>query len=212
MSGQRCGQLVVIRESGVGKKNVKWFCICDCGNETVVAGCDLRSGHTKSCGCLRVSVSKAKGVTHGMRGSPEYSVWNSMVQRCTNKRRNRYEAYGGRGISVCKKWLNFDGFISDMGKRPSEKHQIDRIDNDGNYELENCRWVLPSVNSRNRRSTKLSEADVGRILSLIASGKTRTAIAKEYGVSRHAIYGVTKSTARRDAGIMAFLGNTWEGL
>lgn len=101
---------------------------------------------------------------HGMSRTPEYKTWRHMKERCLNKNDVSYSIYGGRGITVCSEWVNsFETFLKDMGKKPSKMHQIDRIDNDGNYCKDNCRWVLPCENSQNRRSTKLKAEDVVKI-------------------------------------------------
>ena len=101
---------------------------------------------------------------HGMSKTTEYKSWRHMKERCLNKNDISYSIYGGRGITVCSEWIgSFETFLKDMGKKPSKKHQIDRIDNNGNYFKENCRWVLPCENSQNRRSTKLKAEDVIKI-------------------------------------------------
>jgi hypothetical protein len=100
----------------------------------------------------------AKAIIPGkaLRGFPEYGVWNTMRSRCYNPRVERYPNYGGRGIQVCERWRkSFADFLADMGRRPSSQHQLERIDNDGNYEPGNVRWALPTENARNRRSSRL---------------------------------------------------------
>lgn len=153
--GNRYNRLIVIGE--VEKKSRRRYlkCVCDCGEETVVRSDKLKSGHTKSCGCLqrertRDALSKTK--THGMTNSNEYYVWCGMKSRCFNENNKSYKNYGGRGITVCDRWRDsFENFYKDMGPRPSSTHQIDRINNDGNYEPDNCKWRTPSENCLNRR-------------------------------------------------------------
>jgi hypothetical protein len=94
--------------------------------------------------------------THGMFGTPIYGVWNAMLQRCNNPNMENYERYGGRGISVCKEWLRFEGFYKDMGDSPPGM-SIDRIDNNGNYSASNCRWVTRTAQQRNKRSNVMVE-------------------------------------------------------
>ena len=130
--------------------------------------------------------------THGMatrKGRRRvYRTWASILTRCNNKNFHQYKDYGGRGISVCKEWKLFENFFKDMGHPPSNKYEIDRIDNDGNYEPCNCRWVLHVVNARNSRWTQLSMKIAKEIRERYKKEKiTYIGLAKEYGVSKGAI-------------------------
>jgi len=154
LTGVRFGRLLVVKESTERISGVLcWDCICDCGNKATVRGSVLRQGVTKSCGCLKRDVAGRARITHGGSTSKEYRVWNQMRQRCTNPNNARWAAYGGRGITVCDRWMNsFGNFLEDMGFRPFEKAQLDRIDNNKGYSPENCHWVSLKQNLRNMRT------------------------------------------------------------
>ena len=149
LTGKRFGQITVIRKdtSNHGDTRVRWICHCTCGKEWSVRGTNLRAGNTKSCGC----VSRSQHLKHGLHRSPEYQAWKGVIQRCTNPSYKGFAYYGGRGITVCDEWKSFESFYRDMGSRPTDKHTLDRIDNDKGYEPSNCRWVPMLVQSRNTR-------------------------------------------------------------
>jgi hypothetical protein len=147
-----------VTRSVSGSLRVFWSCVCDCGTARDVQVHDLRSGKSRSCGCLTRETSAAAHLRHGhtRRSSgpgPEYRVWTSMIQRCTNPARRGYPSYGGRGIVVCERWRDFPSFLADMGARPAGK-TLDRINNDGNYEPGNCRWATQREQCANTRSNK----------------------------------------------------------
>lgn len=134
---------------------------CDCGAEKTIRFTSLRSGETKSCGCLRDELASVRSSTHGHTRnrdlSPEYIVWFGMRQRCNYEKSAAYKHYGGRGISVSKDWESFEAFLSDMGKRPSSSHSIERRDVNGNYEKSNCFWATNSQQQNNKRTNKVLE-------------------------------------------------------
>lgn len=155
--GQSFGRLVVIaREPNSVREKAKWLCQCACGNQTVARGDHLRTGRTSSCGCLNSEMTTARKTKHGLYGTSEHSIWNSMIQRCVNSRVKSWPRYGGRGIRVCDRWLNnFAAFYADTAPKPSPEHTLDRIDNDGNYQPGNCRWALDAEQRVNRSDNRL---------------------------------------------------------
>ncbi len=156
--GMKFGRLSVIERSGVKSGYVTWKCACDCGSIVVIDGKSLRAKRSTSCGCRSREHARAMGLknaTHKRTKTKEYRAWNGMHGRCENPRVPIYPRYGGRGISVCERWKSFENFLADMGMAPSKSYQIDRIDNDGNYEPSNCRWATASQQARNRRTNKL---------------------------------------------------------
>ena len=134
-------------------------CRCDCGARKIIRCCSLKNGITSSCGCLASERIAKANYRHGEATrangpSPEWRVWRSMTQRCTDPKHKSWKDYGGRGITVCDRWKSFEFFLADMGRRPSPTHQIDRINNDAGYCPTNCRWATPSEQAKNRRERK----------------------------------------------------------
>lgn len=173
--GSRHGRLVVVEHAGrATNRSLLVTCRCDCGQIKTVRASNIRGGSTMSCGCLAREMNEAKGThRHRAKGhaSPEYVSWRAMVSRCTNPKSPGYENYGGRGISVCKRWLSsFENFLDDMGNRPSPSHTIDRKNNDGNYSKRNCQWATKSQQSRNSRWVVLSMGKARKVRRLVAEG------------------------------------------
>jgi hypothetical protein len=174
-TGQRYGRLLVTGRaddyiSPKGKRNVRWQCRCDCGSILEVRSGGLSSGKTKSCGCLQASKAAARLTTHGMTGSPEHRAWLLMKRRCFGQFATGYANYGGRGITVAAEWLDFETFLRDMGPKPSPRHSLDRIDCNGNYCPENCRWATRVEQMRNKRTTAWVTYN-GQSLPLIAAAE-----------------------------------------
>lgn len=152
--GRTYGRLTVLSRDENAGKEPRWRCVCECGSVKVIYGTSLRSGQTKSCGCLAKIITSKRSLKHGMFGSPEWRAWNSMKSRCHQPSNKNFINYGARGITVCDRWReSFENFFADMGARPSSEHQIDRVNNDGPYEPDNCRWATRKQNMRNRRNT-----------------------------------------------------------
>lgn len=146
-TGKRFGKLVCLKRIK-DNKITKYVCHCDCGNEKTVESGHLVAGSTNSCGCLRKGINK----THGMTNTRPYHIWRGLSARCNNKNNKDYHKYGGRGITVSQKWNTFSGFWEEMKSGYAENLQIDRINNNGDYCKENCRWVSNKINSRNTRA------------------------------------------------------------
>lgn len=160
--GQRFGRLLVASFAGSRNGKREWLCRCDCGQERIVRTQDLRTSNQRSCGCLAreklVQRSTTHGAAHRNAETPEYRAWMSMMTRCFNPRRREWKDYGGRGITVCDRWRHdFSTFLSDVGLKPSPRHQLDRIDNDGHYEPRNVRWASPLEQARNQRGNVILE-------------------------------------------------------
>lgn len=171
LTGQLHGRWRVVFYAGKQKKQTMWACRCRCGKEKVIAAYSLRSGNSRSCGCLRSEQLKAvpNGITHGRSGTKEYKCWRAMLDRCLNSAIKGYENYGGRGITVCKRWQGkngFTNFLSDVGEAPAKQHQLDRRNNSGNYCPSNCRWATCKEQGRNRRTCRMVTID-GRTQSLV---------------------------------------------
>lgn len=141
LTGQVFSRLTVLEFAGLRHRQSRWLCACSCGKEKTVFGGNLKSGATRSCGCLIAETVGNRSRKHGLSKTPEYKVWRAMFQRCEDRSSKSYRRYGGRGISICGRWRTFENFLADMGKRPSKTHSIDRVNNDGNYEPSNCRWA-----------------------------------------------------------------------
>ena len=155
--GKKFGRLTVVsRGENTASGGATWNCECECGGYVpgIYRG-NLLSGHTKSCGCLKLELFVERLTTHGKSGSKEHKAWKGIWDRCTNENAENYHLYGGRGISVAPEWRTFEQFYADMGDAPTPSHSVDRADNDGPYAAWNCYWATKTEQANNRRSNRM---------------------------------------------------------
>lgn len=177
LTGVRVGKLTVICEVFNHKwagKHRKWLCRCDCGNEREMFQQRLSDGTAVSCGCANKEITIKAHTTHGMSKTPIYGVWVGMISRCSNEHNAMWHNYGGRGISVCSRWRSFENFYADMGDLPYVGAEIDRIDNDGNYEPGNCKWATRKEQTNNTRRNVFVEVD--GVVKTVAQWSEQTGI------------------------------------
>lgn len=179
LTGCRFGKWLALFYLGADKRRQSlWLCVCDCGQEKIVRMWYLVQGRSQSCGCSTAQFLREKSTKHGLSHSRTFNSWASMIQRCQDLNCPNYPQYGGAGVRVCERWQVFQAFLDDMGERPAGT-SIDRIDNDGGYSPENCRWATRTEQARNRRYVHLLTFE-GRTLSL-------SEWAREIGVPRHTL-------------------------
>jgi len=189
MEGKRFGALLVLRRAPrvlVGRRMADWVCRCDCGTECVKRGMVLRQGRVKSCGQNGCSWWNFLPAGNTRLHPDEYRSWRGMHERCYGNDPKDKRNYSSRGITVCERWKSFENFLTDMGKKPSAKHTIDRYpNNDGNYEPGNCRWATPKEQARNMRNNIYVEHNGERILFM--------ELVDQLGLDRAAIFGRLKN-------------------
>lgn len=188
--GQQFGRLTVTRLLlGIGTRRASAVCECQCGNRRIVALSQLRSGGTRSCGCLRREYVAAKNKKHGegsrTQRTPEYVVWKRMRQRCNDPGTHQWANYGGRGIKIDPRWDDFATFLADVGRKPGRGYTIDRIDNDGDYAPGNVRWATAKEQSRNKRNT-IHVLHAGQMVSLAG-------LAEQYALTYRQLYSRVKT-------------------
>lgn len=166
LTGKRFGRWTVLSYAGnCGRYIPRWLCRCDCGTEREVIGKDMVAGKSVSCGCYFSEQVKLWNVKHGLSHDQTFNIYRHMIARCHNEKGARYADYGGRGITVCQRWRDsYEAFLDDMGPRPSPKHEIERKNNDGNYEPDNCIWATRHVQARNKRSSRFLEHNGERMV------------------------------------------------
>lgn len=153
--GTKFWRLTVVAFAGLDRgRRTRWRCECECGNMHEAGAYDIKSGNTKSCGCWNRETSSMVGKakkTHGLTRNPIHQTWYDMMRRCYDSRHNQFSNYGTRGITVCERWHDVERFYEDMGDKPSSRHSIDRLNVNGGYCKENCRWATPSQQGLNKQ-------------------------------------------------------------
>ncbi len=177
LTGRRFSSWVVESYGGRNKRTAYWNCRCDCGVVRTVVGATLVAGTSKNCGCVSVPklIARNKAVArHGLSHTKVHRTWAAIRTRCEQPNSKDFKRWGGRGIKVCERWHTFENFLADMGMPPTEKHSIDRIDNNGDYEPGNCKWSTWTEQASNRRSS--------RIIEFKGRSQTVTQWAEELGI------------------------------
>lgn len=183
--GKSFGKLTILEVTKTSPRK-HFLCQCSCGNKAVVKESSIKSGKTKSCGCLRKEVAILTNTDHGLSSTKIYKVWMYMRSRCNNKNNKSYSRYGGRGIKVCERWDKFINFYEDMKDEFVSGLSLDRIDNNQGYYKENCRWVSAVVQGNNKRNNIL--------INIGGENKTLSQWCREFGVD----YMLTRQRIKRD--------------
>lgn len=194
LTGQEINNIKFISFSHIKKNKYRmWNCICHCGKSFQCYPPSVKIGNTTSCGCYakNMTIKRNKANRKWQSNNKNmHAVWHAMISRCQNQNNWRYKYYGARGISVCESWQNFDNYYEwinkNLGERPSKKHSLDRINNDGNYEPGNLRWADPSEQAKNKRGPKLNKQIVDQIRS-DATTMSRKELSEKYGVAESMI-------------------------
>lgn len=177
LTGKVFGDIKVLHLARIERRQAIWYCECLCGKKYHVRGCNLKYRGVKS--CRSCSVIKHKGV---LRKEPEYNVWSEMKQRCLNPKNKNYSHYGGRGIKIHNSWVDsYENFLSDMGRRPSNRYSIERIDVNGNYEPSNCKWI-PKVDQplNTTRIKKIFVPHLNKVFNTIKDASNELWLSRGY--------------------------------
>lgn len=182
LTGIKFGMLTPVKKiKDIERYRSLWLCKCDCGNEVAVRNDNLCYNHTKSCGCLQKRKTSESNKTHGMTKTRLYRTWYHMKERCQNENDPRYSNYGGRGITVCKDWMDFEPFAEwAYSNGYNDTLTIERIDVNGNYCPENCTWIPSSKQANNKQSSHFFTID--------GITKTMTEWAKIYGIKPTTVF------------------------
>lgn len=195
LAGKKFGRLTVISRAPNVKGKTMWNCKCSCGSEKAVRASHLSGGRSTSCGCRTIEATTKHGESKRNARSPEYSAWLALKDRCNNPVHPSYKDYGGRGITVCQRWQDsFTAFLEDMGRRPAQNLSIDRMDNNGPYSPDNCRWADIYTQLDNRRNS--------RLYTINGETKCLKHWCQEYGKN----YGTARYHAKRGRPIEFILG------
>lgn len=176
LKGQKFGRLSVVEFDSITRHGqAVWRCVCECGTERAVLARSLTTGVTVSCGCYFRDTASKTNLKHGFGRTKTYNIWRGMIARCTDAATESFKYYGGRGITVCERWMDYLNFLSDMGECPSG-HSIERVNNDLSYCPENCKWIPKRLQARNTRN------------ALRFDGKPLAQISEETGINYATLY------------------------
>jgi len=190
LTGQVFTRLTVLGRTSPRNNQAYWRCQCSCGTVCEASGQMLRDGRHKSCGCLKRERIIEQSTSHGHKTrtgtTPTYNSWMNAKRRTTNPEHKRWKDWGGRGITMCERWLTFENFLADMGEKPPGM-TLERRDNDGNYEPGNCLWASYADQAKNKRNTKLTPEVIAQIRDMAKPGVTIKSISAELGLNRHTV-------------------------